>query len=119
MTDSRPPRFHWPVALSTFAGLLGAGFLDAVLVLLRGDGARFFETLALAAGLYGAAGLLGAGLLGWATATVLGAIPGGWRGLRGDEALDARVGAFCWAPPWAAPCSRSERVSATSCSWPA
>ena len=91
MTESRPPRFHFQVALSTFAGLLGAGVFDALLVLARGHQASLFEALALSAGLYGALGLVCAAVLGWALATVLAAIPGGWRGLREDEALDARV----------------------------
>ncbi|MBN2573471.1 MAG: sulfatase-like hydrolase/transferase, partial [Deltaproteobacteria bacterium] len=93
MTDHRPcpPRFHWPVALSAFAGLLGAGLGDALFVLLRGQHASLLEVLALAAGLYGVFGLLCAAFLGWAAATALGAIPGGWRGLLDDEALDARV----------------------------
>ena len=88
---SRTSRFHIPVAVSTFAGFLGAGIFDALLVLVRGHQARLFETLALSAGLYGAAGLLCAALLGWAAATLLGAIPGGWGALREDEDLDARA----------------------------
>jgi len=91
MTELRSSRFHIPVAVSTFAGFLGAGVFDALLVLVRGHQARLFETLALSVGLYGSAGLLGAALLGWATATLFGAIPGGWGALREDEALDARA----------------------------
>ena len=91
MNESRLPRLHWPVALSTFAGLLGAGVLDALLVLVRGHQARLGEVLALSLGLYGACGLACATLLGWSVATLLGALPGGWRGLVDDEALDARV----------------------------
>jgi arylsulfatase A-like enzyme len=91
MTENRPSRFHLPVALSTFAGLFGAGVFDALLVLLRGHRAHAFEALALALGLYGMAGLLCAALLGWAVAIVLGAIPGGWPALREDESLDARA----------------------------
>jgi hypothetical protein len=91
MTESRPPRFHLPVALSAFAGLLGAGVVDALAVLVRGHQASFLEALALSVGLYGACGLVVAALLGWGVATALGAIPGGWRALLEDEALDGRV----------------------------
>ena len=91
MTDSRAPRFHLPVALSTFAGLLGAGVLDTLLVLGRGHQASLLHTLALSAGLYGTCGLGCALLLGWAAATLLAAIPGGFHGLLADEALDSRV----------------------------
>jgi arylsulfatase A-like enzyme len=88
---NRSSRFHVPVAVSTFAGFLGAGVFDALLVLVRGHHASLLEALALAVGLYGIAGLFCAALLGWAAATVLGAIPGGWGALREDEALDARA----------------------------
>jgi arylsulfatase A-like enzyme len=91
MHEIRSSRFHIPAAVSTFAGFLGAGVLDALLVLVRGHQARLFEVLALSAGLYGSAGLLCAALLGWAVATILAAIPGGWGALRGDEALDGRA----------------------------
>ena len=91
MSESRSARFNIPVAVSTFAGFLGAGVFDALLVLVRGHQASLFEALALSAGLYGTAGLLCAAVAGWATATVLGAIPGGWGALREDEALDARA----------------------------
>jgi arylsulfatase A-like enzyme len=91
MHEIRSSRFHIPVAVSTFAGFLGAGALDALLVLVRGHQARLFEVLALSTGLYGSAGLLGALLSGWAAATLLAAIPGGWGALREDEALDARA----------------------------
>lgn len=90
MTDSRPPRFHWPSALSVFAGILGAGVIDALAVLLRGQHARFFEAFALALGLFGATGLLVAAAVGFAVAVVLGALPGGLRGLD-DETVDANV----------------------------
>jgi arylsulfatase A-like enzyme len=91
MSERRPSRFHLPVAVSTFAGFLGAGVFDALLVLARGHQARLFEALALSVGLYGGAGLLFAALFGWAAATLLGAIPGGWGALRDDVALDARA----------------------------
>jgi arylsulfatase A-like enzyme len=91
MSESRCSRFHIPVAVSTFAGFLGAGVFDALMVLGRGHHASIVEALAVSAGLYGAAGLLCAAVLGWAAATVLGAIPGGWAALHEDEALDARA----------------------------
>ena len=91
MSESRPSRFHLPVAVSTFAGFLGTGVFDALLVLVRGHQAQVFETLALSLGLFGSAGLFLAVVLGWATATVLAAVPGGWGAVRADEALDARA----------------------------
>jgi choline-sulfatase len=91
MSESHPSRFHVPVAVSTFAGFLGAGVFDALLVLVRGHDTRPFEALALSVGLFGSAGILGAALLGWAAATVLGAIPGGWGALRENQELDARA----------------------------
>jgi len=91
MRESRPSRFHLPVAVSTFAGFLGAGVFDALLVLVRGHQAQVFEILELSLGLFGSAGLIVAAILGWATATVIAAIPGGWGALREDEALDARA----------------------------
>lgn len=81
--------FHWPVAAATFAGLLGAAVVDAALTLARAGGG--LGVVALAVGLYGAAGLALAVALGCATAVVLGAIPGGAAGLRDEEALDVRV----------------------------
>jgi len=91
MTENRSPRFHLPVALSTFAGLLGAGILDALIVFGRGQQASLLDALVLSLGLYGICGMACALLVGWAVATLLAAIPGGWRGLLQDEAMDARV----------------------------
>jgi arylsulfatase A-like enzyme len=91
MTETRPSRIHIPIAVSTFAGLVGAGVIDALLVLVRGHQAHLFETLALSLGLYGSCGLACAVALGWAAATVKNAITGGWQALLTDEALDARV----------------------------
>jgi choline-sulfatase len=91
MTENRPSRFHFPVASSAFAGLLGAGLFDTLLVLVRGHDSRFFETLALSLGIYGLTGLLCAAFVGWAIATILAALPGGFRGLLDDESLDVRV----------------------------
>ena len=92
MSDQPSSRFHWPSGASAFAGVLGAGILDACLVLARGSG-RLLEVLALAAGLYGAAGLLLGAFVGWAVATATSAIPGGWRVLREDRDADSRAAA--------------------------
>ncbi|MGB8297789.1 MAG: hypothetical protein WCG85_20400, partial [Polyangia bacterium] len=93
MSEQLSSRFHWPSAASVFAGSLGAGILDACLVLARGSGARLFEVLALAAGLYGTAGLLAGAFVGWAVATAAAAVPGGWHALREDRDLDGRTAA--------------------------
>jgi Sulfatase/Putative metal-binding motif len=93
MFEHPSSRFHWPSAASAFAGTLGAGILDACLVLARSSGGRLVEVLALAAGLYGTAGLLLGTFVGWAVATAAAAVPGGWRALREDRDLDCRVAA--------------------------
>jgi len=93
MFEQPSSRFHWPSAASAFAGILGAGILDACLVLARGNGARLFGVMVLAAGLYGTAGLLSGAFVGWAVATAAAAIPGGWHALREDRDLDCRVAA--------------------------
>jgi choline-sulfatase len=93
MSDNSSSHFHWPSGASTLAGILGAGILDAGLVLVRGSGARLLDVLALAVGLYGAAGLLLAAFVGWAVATSLAALPGGWRAMVADRDLDGRVAA--------------------------
>jgi arylsulfatase A-like enzyme len=59
------------VAASTLAGVLGAGLIDLVLVLVRGEpGVPLAHAASLSLGLYGAAGLLSALLLGWIAAVV-------------------------------------------------
>jgi arylsulfatase A-like enzyme len=88
---------HFPVAAATFAGLVGAGLVDAATVLARSSQGRLVQVLALTVGLYGSAGLLLAAALGWSTAKVLAAIPGGLDGLRSDDDLDARVSGFLLA----------------------
>lgn len=90
MTDKRF-HLHLPVATATFAGLLGAGILDALTVVVRAREGQLAPILAMTVGLYGTAGLVAAAVLGWATARVLAAIPGGCSALRDDRALDARV----------------------------
>lgn len=84
-------RFHWPSAASVFAGILGAGVVDMLIVLCRGTGAHVLDVVALSLGLFGSLGLWAAALTGWAMATVLGALPGGWRGLLDDAQVDART----------------------------
>ena len=91
MAENHPSRFHIPTAQTAFAGLFGAGIFDTLLVLVRGHHARPLEALALSLGLYGTVGLLCAGLLGWAAATIMGAIPGGFCALREDEDIDTRT----------------------------
>jgi hypothetical protein len=93
MFEQPSSRFHWPSGASVFAGTLGAGILDACLILARGNGGRPFEVLALAVGLYGTAGLLLAAFVGWAVATAAATVPGGWRALREDRDLDGRAAA--------------------------
>ncbi len=61
------------------------------MVLARGEGGRGLEVLALAVGLYGTAGLCLGAFVGWAVATAAATLPGGWRALREDRALDARA----------------------------
>src|SRR5688572_31504704 len=63
------------VAASVFAGFLGAGVVDLLLVLTRGQGARPAEAVALAIGLYGALGLVLGAAVSWATAMALGGLP--------------------------------------------
>jgi hypothetical protein len=84
-----PRWFHWPTAASTFAGLLGAGVVDLLLVAARGG--PLVPALSLALGLYGAAGLVLGALAGWAVGTALAAVPGGPRALAQDEGLDRAV----------------------------
>ena len=66
--------FHVPTGASVFAGLLGAGVVDALMVLSRNAEAPI-AVLALAVGIYGAAGLVLGLLASWAVGTILGALP--------------------------------------------
>jgi len=93
MSEQPSSRFHWPSGASAFAGTFGAGILDACLILARGSGGRPWEVLALAAGLYGTAGLLLGAFVGWAVATASASVPGGWRVLREDHDKDRRTAA--------------------------
>src|SRR5215216_1254771 len=78
------------VAASVFAGFLGAGVVDLLLVLTGGQGARPAEAVALAIGLYGTLGLILGLALGWAAAMVLGALPAP---LAAHPQVDRRVSA--------------------------
>jgi hypothetical protein len=93
MVEQPSSRFHWPSGASAFAGTLAAGILDACLVLARSSGSRPLQVLALAAGLYGTAGLCLGAFVGWAVATAAAALPGGWRALREDRDVDGRAAA--------------------------
>jgi arylsulfatase A-like enzyme len=61
------------VAASTFAGWLGAGAVDLVLVMARGQDVPAGPAGALVLGLYGLVGLVLGGLLGWTAAVISGA----------------------------------------------
>jgi hypothetical protein len=91
MSDKPSCCFHWPSGASVFSGILGAGILDALLVLASGHGATGFSVLALALGLYGIAGLLLGAFVGWAVATASASVPGGWRALVEDRESDQRA----------------------------
>ena len=93
MSEQPSPRFHWPSGASVFAGTLGAGILDTGLVLARSSDSRPWEVLALAAGLYGTAGLCLAIFVGWAVATAAATLPSGWRALRENRDMDGRTAA--------------------------
>jgi choline-sulfatase len=83
---------HGPLAASTFAGVFGAGVVDAAVTLARGGvpGAAP-GVVALALGLYGVAGLVLGALVGLFVSGVLEAIPGGASALRADAERDAAV----------------------------
>ncbi len=65
--------------------------VDMVIVLLRGTGVNSVDLVALSVGLYGTVALLAGTLAGWAVATLLAALPGGWRGLIEDPQSDTRA----------------------------
>jgi hypothetical protein len=85
---------HGPLAASTFAGIFGAGVIDAAVTLARGGAAGAGSgVVTLALGLYGMAALvlgLGVGLF---VGGALDAIPGGIGSLRADRERDAGVAA--------------------------
>lgn len=83
---------HGPLAASTFAGVFGAGLVDAGMTVLRGavPGAGP-GVVALSLGLYGVAGLIAAVIVGLVAGGVLEAIPGGPRTLRESAERDDAV----------------------------
>jgi arylsulfatase A-like enzyme len=85
---------HGPLAASTFAGVFGAGVVDAAVTLGRGgtqatQGAM--GVLELSLGLYGVAGLGLAVIVGLFAGGVVGAIPGGAGTLRTNPERDLSV----------------------------
>jgi arylsulfatase A-like enzyme len=83
-----------PVAASVLAGFLGAGVADVVATMVRVPGPVGAPALFLLSfGLYGAAGLLAACVVGLLAAGVLGAIPGGAAALVEDSRVDRRAAA--------------------------
>src|SRR5450432_68336 len=81
---------HGPLAASTFAGVFGAGVVDAAVTVARG-GAQGAGAgiVALALGLYGVAALGLAVVVGLFVGGVLDAIPGGAGALRAEPDRDA------------------------------
>jgi hypothetical protein len=85
---------HGPLAASTFAGVFGAGVVDAALTLARGGAPAAGSAagvLALSLGLYGAAGLALAATVGLLVGGVIEAIPGGTGALRTNREQDLPV----------------------------
>jgi choline-sulfatase len=81
------------VAAATFAGIFGAGLVDALLTVARADGAvPAGAVAALAMGLYGVVGIVAGAALGALAGAALGSLPGGgWSALRDDAARDRAV----------------------------
>src|SRR3954451_2665501 len=83
---------HGPVAASTFAGIFGAGLIDALVTIARsGAPGAASGVVALAVGLYGAAALCAGVVVGLTAGAVGAAIPGGPAALRADPARDRAV----------------------------
>ena len=83
--------FPGAVAASVFAGFLGAGVVDAALVLVRSSGTPAVPVLMLALGIYGTAGILAGLFAGWVAGTIAGALPRG--GLAASPHADDAVAA--------------------------
>jgi choline-sulfatase len=81
----------WPVAASAFAGVLGAGVVDAAVVLAREPGTGLWPLAALALGIHGGLALLAAALAGGAAAAVLRPLPGGPDRLVDDVVFDRHL----------------------------
>jgi arylsulfatase A-like enzyme len=85
---------HGPLAASTFAGVFGAGVIDAAVTLARaGAPGATSGVIMLALGLYGVAALALAVGVGLFVGGALDAIPGGAGALRTDPERDAGVAA--------------------------
>jgi arylsulfatase A-like enzyme len=83
---------HGPLAASTFAGVFGAGVVDAAVTLARaGAPGASLGVAELAIGLYGAAGLALAATIGLLVGGVIEAIPGGTGALRTNRDRDLPV----------------------------
>src|SRR6516162_646266 len=83
---------HGPLAASTFAGVFGAGVVDAAVTLARGGApGAAMGVVELSVGLYGAAGLALAATVGLLVGGVIEAIPGGAGTLRSDRDRDLPV----------------------------
>lgn len=83
-----------PVAASVLAGFLGASVADVVVTALRANGpAPLGGVSALAVGLYGAAGILTAVVVGLLTSGIFAAIATGGSKLRDDEPRDRAAAA--------------------------
>jgi choline-sulfatase len=91
----RRPR--WGVGASVFAGVLGAGVVDILMVLLRGPGVPKLELCELALGIYGTAGLIIGILAALAVRATLGAIPGGPDRFASDPYFDEQVATAVFA----------------------
>jgi arylsulfatase A-like enzyme len=83
---------HGPLAASTFAGVFGAGVVDAAVTLARaGAPGAELGVVELSLGIYGAAGLALAAVVGLLVGGVIEAIPGGTSALRTNRDRDLPV----------------------------
>lgn len=83
-----------PIAASVLAGFLGAGAADILATLVRAPGAGGGPgVFLLSMGLYGAAGLLAACVIGLLAAGVMGAFPGGPGSLAREPGVDQSAAA--------------------------
>ena len=83
-----------PIAASVLAGFLGAGIADVIATVVRSPAAGAGPgVFLLAMGLYGAAGLLAACVIGLLAAGVLGALPGGPASLAREPDVDGAAAA--------------------------
>ncbi len=88
--------FRWrlgPIAASILAGCIGAGMLDVLVSVVRASSSTgsLPGLFLLGLGLYGAAGMVAAAVLGLLATGVVRALPGGIAGLAADERRDSLV----------------------------